>query len=65
MTTLSRTDVVGRRIVDVIISAPDKPLGMSDMSESRGFLRLDSGITIAIDAQPPLLPIDFGRSMLW
>ena len=44
MQALRRENVVGRRIVDVIVSVPDKPVTMSDMSYSPGYLRLDSGV---------------------
>ena len=44
MRALQRDDVIGRRIVDVIVSVPDKPVTMSTMSYSPGYLRLDSGI---------------------
>ena len=41
---LQRDDVIGRRIVDVIVCVPDKPITMSAMSYSAGYLRLDNGI---------------------
>src|SRR5690349_2108963 len=44
MGALQRDDVIGRRIVDVIVSVPDKPVTMSTMSYSPGYLRLDSGV---------------------
>src|SRR5258707_13513430 len=44
MRALQRDDVIGRRIIDVIISVPDKPVTMSTMSYSAGYLRLDSGV---------------------
>ena len=44
MDALQRDDVIGRRIVDVIVSVPDKPVTMSTMSYSPGYLRLDSGV---------------------
>jgi len=44
MDALQRDDVIGRRIVDVIVSVPDKPATMSTMSYSPSYLRLDSGV---------------------
>ena len=44
MGALQRDDVIGRRIVDVIVSVPDKPVTMSSMSYSPSYLRLDSGV---------------------
>src|SRR5688572_30290919 len=48
MNSFERQDIVGRRIVEVVVSIPDKPVSMSDMSESKGYLRLDSGVVIEI-----------------
>ena len=52
MRTLSREEVIGRRIADIIISAPDIPVSMSDMSYSHGYLKLDNGLAFDLDAQP-------------
>jgi hypothetical protein len=59
MRQLEKSEVVGRQIVDIIVSVPDKPVTMSDQSYSAGFLRLDSGHLINIgDWAPPLLVCD-------
>jgi hypothetical protein len=52
MRVLRREDVVGRRITEIIISVPDKPVTMSDMSHSPGYLKLDSGIVFHLGVQP-------------
>jgi hypothetical protein len=46
---MKRDDVVGRMIIDVLVSQPDKPINMSDTSESKGYLKLDSDRIIQID----------------
>jgi hypothetical protein len=58
MNLVTRNDIVGHRIVDVIISMPDNPLSMSDMSESKGYLRLDNGLVIHFDGGAPLQLIE-------
>jgi hypothetical protein len=59
MHQLEKCEVVGRRIVDIIVSIPDKPVTMSDQSHSEGFLRLDSGRLINLGAYaPPLVACD-------
>jgi hypothetical protein len=58
MKLLSKNDVVGRCIVEVAVTLPDKPVSMSDQSYSRGFVKLDSGDVIAIDAPDPLVSSD-------
>jgi hypothetical protein len=52
MHTLRREDVVGRRIIDIVVSVPDKPVSMSDMSYSASYLRLDSGLAFNLGLQP-------------
>jgi hypothetical protein len=52
MHVLLREEVIGRRIVDIIISVPDKPVTMSDMSYSPGYLKLDSGFVFDLSVQP-------------
>jgi hypothetical protein len=52
MRVLLKEDVVGRRIADIIISVPDKPVTMSDMSYSPGYLKLDSGVVFDLGVQP-------------
>ena len=42
---LEKADVIGKRIVSVIVSMPDKPVTMSNHSYSEGFLQLDTGDT--------------------
>jgi hypothetical protein len=58
MRELSRQDVVGRRIADIIISVPDEPISMSGMSYSAGYLRLDNGVTFGLGVRPPLIVDD-------
>jgi hypothetical protein len=52
MRALQRHDVIGRRIADIIVSVPDKPPTMSDMSYSASYLRWDSGIAFHLGLQP-------------
>src|SRR5262245_38716664 len=52
MRALRREDLVGRRITEIIISVPDKPVTMSDMSYSPGYLKLDSGTVFHLGVQP-------------
>ena len=57
MKALEMNDVVGRRIVDVMISKPDKPVGMSGTSESKCYFQLDSGLVLQLDGRQ-LKPVD-------
>lgn len=43
---LRREDVIGRQIADIVVSVPDKPVSMSGMSASEGYIRLDTGVLI-------------------
>src|SRR5689334_4188277 len=52
MRTICREEVIGRRIADIIISVPDKPVTMSDISYSPGYLKLDSGLAFDLGVQP-------------
>ena len=54
MRQLEKCEVIGRRIVDIIVSLPDRPVTMSDQSYSNGFLRLDSGYLINLGSDAPL-----------
>ena len=56
MRPLERDDIIGRRIVEIIISLPDKPVTMSTMSYSAGYLRLENGVLFYLGqpTQPPL-----------
>jgi hypothetical protein len=55
-------DVIGKRVADVILSIPDKPVTMSDQSDSPGFLRLDTGDIIDLGAYaPPLVTVEEGE----
>src|ERR1700674_2010685 len=59
MRNLEKIDVIGKRIADVIVSVPNKPVTMSDQSHSPGFLRLDTGDIINLGSYaPPLVCID-------
>ncbi|MDB6024232.1 MAG: hypothetical protein JWM68_455 [Verrucomicrobiales bacterium] len=59
MRQLEKSEVIGRRVVDIIVSTPDKPVTMLDQSYSAGFLRLDSGDLINLGAYaPPLIACD-------
>src|SRR5688572_7949419 len=60
MRALQREEVVGRRIVDVLVSVPDRPVTMSTMSFSSSFLRLDSGswFDLGQPTVPPLYAVD-------
>jgi hypothetical protein len=61
MRQLEKTDVIGKRIADVIVSMPDKPVTMSDQSYSPGYLQLDTGDVINLGAYaPPLVSCDEG-----
>ncbi len=55
MRHLEKADVIGKRIADVIVSVPDKPVTMSDQSHSPGFLRLDTGDIINLGSYAPPL----------
>ena len=56
MRSLNKTDVIGKRIAEVIISMPDIPVTMSTHSYSAGFLRLNTGEIIDLRiCEPPLL----------
>lgn len=56
MRPLEKADLIGKRIIDVIVSMPDKPVTMASQSYSRGFLRFDSGALINLGSYaPPLL----------
>ena len=54
--TLGPQDILGQRISEVVISKPDRPVSMTDMSTSVGYLRLENGIIIDIGATNPPLP---------
>ncbi len=56
MCELAREDLIGRRITELVISVPDKPITMSTMSRSTGYLRLDTDVLVPI-GHPPTLPI--------
>jgi hypothetical protein len=60
MRELERDDIIGKRIAEVIISLPDKPITMSTMSYSAGYLRLDSEVVIYLGqpATPPMRACD-------
>ena len=49
MKTEPYSHIIGRTIKEVIISVPDRPVSMSDQSESVGYIRLDNGACITID----------------
>jgi len=51
MKALEMNEVVGRRIVDVVISKPDKPVSMAGSSESKCYLQLDSGLVLQLDGR--------------
>jgi hypothetical protein len=55
MRNLEKADVIGKRIADVIVSVPDKPVTMSDQSHSPGFLLLDTGDIINLGSYAPPL----------
>ena len=50
MQLLAKQDVVGRRLAEVIISEPDKPVTHEDQSYSSGYVRLDNEVLIEIDS---------------
>jgi hypothetical protein len=56
MRALQREEVVGRRIVEVVVSVPDRPVTMSTMSYSASYLRLDSGSWFDL-GQPTVPPL--------
>lgn len=59
MRHLEKTDLIGRRIADMIVSVPDRPVSMSDQSHSPGFLRLDTGDIINLGSYaPPLVSVE-------
>ncbi len=59
MRHLEKTDVIGKRIADLIVSVPDKPVTMSDQSHSPGFLRLETGDIINLGSYaPPLASVE-------
>ena len=60
MRELRRENVIGRRIVEVVIALPDRPVTMSTMSYSASYLRLDSGslFDLGQPAAPPLHAVD-------
>jgi hypothetical protein len=65
MRELSRNDVVGTRIADIIISLPDRPVSMSDQSFSASYVRLDNGHVIDLSTPaPPLFADDRGVSAI-
>ena len=59
MHQLEKSDVIGRRIVEIIVSKPNIPVSMSGQSYSEGFLRLDTGHLIDLgDSELPLIACD-------
>src|SRR3954447_11363618 len=61
MKSLVRSEVVGKRVVEIAIARPDKPVTMSDQSYSNGFLRLENGIWIDLDSQDGACAADPAR----
>jgi hypothetical protein len=61
MQLLTRHDVVGRRLAEVIISQPDKPVSDEDQSYSSGYVRLDSGVLIELDSSEAPRALDLVR----
>ena len=56
--SIEKADVIGKKIAEIIVSLPDKPVTMSDQSFSRGFLRLNTGEIIDLGSYaPPLIVI--------
>ena len=56
MRHIEKADIIGKHIVDIYVSCPDKS---PDQSYSAGFLRLENDVFIALGAYaPPLVAYD-------
>ncbi len=55
MRELSPGDVVGKRITEIIISVPNRPVSMGDQSLSASYIRLDNGVVLDLNGPVPPL----------
>ncbi|MBS0661253.1 MAG: hypothetical protein JSR82_23805 [Verrucomicrobia bacterium] len=50
MNPMNKADVVGQRVREVIVARSDKPVSMADQSSSSGYVYLENGVLIDLDA---------------